>query len=98
MNMPYQLPITPHDMGRFDWDPSKRLLTAEASDLESFQIERLFNDACDEGIAILSNKTGRVVYFVLTTVDRTPDSEDIAGWNFTSIGLVRPIRVLVIND
>lgn len=91
----YEMNIPAHDLRRFDWDRESNLLVAEASDLECFAIRRLYNDACDMGIAILS-PTGTEKRFNL--VDTDVDGEgDVQGWRFNPVDGIGP-SVLVIND
>lgn len=72
----------------FTWDPTKRILVAEASDLE------LHNPgSC---IQISSHHTGRLLQFDLVKVDRSPCGEDIAGWRYRNHE--NDINVLIIND
>jgi len=74
------------------------LLVAEASDLgPGFRIERLFNDACDEGIAIRSNRTAKVVRFTLSKIQR--QDGDIVAWHFIPFDAVaKPVNVTIFND
>ena len=62
---------------------------------------RAYDDACDEGLSILSGRTGRVVRFVVTSVDM--DGDEVAGWRLEPVAedrrlVDRPTDVLVIND
>lgn len=76
---PYDLPVTPIDSALFDFDGTT--FAAEASTLQNaFSIQRLFNDACDVGIAIRSKKTDKVVRFYLHHVERNQD--EIKAWHF----------------
>lgn len=100
---PYELSIPSISLRQFDYNSANRTLVAEASDLgEHFRIRRLYNDACDEGIAILSHHTNRIQKFVLSTVDK--DSEgDVAGWWFVPAIIsgdppCKVKKVLIIND
>lgn len=92
---PYELDIPAHDLRQFDWDRENNVLVAEASDLNGFRIRRLYNDACDHGIAILS-PTGTEKRFVLTETDVDGEGE-IQGWRFNPIDGIGP-SVLIIND
>lgn len=72
----------------FTWDPTKRILVAEASDLGLYNPGRR--------IQISSHHTGRLLQFDLIKVDRSPCGEDIAGWRYHN--RERNIEVLIIND
>lgn len=82
----------------FSWHADKGLMVCEASDLRgSFRLHRLYNDACDVGIAIRSKRTGNVERFVLAKVDES--GGDVAGWNFVPVNPKCGVRrVLIIND
>lgn len=75
----------PIAMSRFTWMPESRALVAEASSLPGRgRFHRLYDDACDVGIAIRSSHTGRVVIFALHSVER--DSEgDTMWWNLRAL-------------
>lgn len=96
---PNELAVPALNMRRFTWDRAKGELVAEASDLEGFALNRLYNDACDVGIAIRSHHTGRVLRFVLVRVV-TDHEGDVLYWSFAplhgSFSNVR--RVTVLND
>ncbi len=88
-------------------EPSGRTtMVAEASDVGYRSPLRIYDDACDVGIAIRSRRTGRVVRFYLAHEDNDRSGEDIAGWWFKPIAedarklsvKDRQIDVLIIND
>ena len=56
--------------------------------------QRIYNDACDTGFWLKSEKTGYMMLFMPTEVDITNDNE-IAGWNFKS---EEGMKLLVVND
>jgi hypothetical protein len=92
----YERDIPALDLARFDWDRENNALVAEASDLGHSQlVHRLYDDACDLGIAIRSHHTGKVKRFVLAGTDKSGD--DVAGWRFNPVDGVGP-SVLIIND
>lgn len=75
---------------------SGNMLVAEASDFgPAFRIERLYNDACDVGIAIRSNRTDVVKTFALIETERR-DGELVA-WHFADTDNT-PLKVTVFND
>lgn len=47
----------------FTFIPERNVFVAEASDLPPF--ERVFDDACDEGLTLVSAKTGREIVFAV---------------------------------
>lgn len=77
---------------------------AEASTLGYSGPQRIYDDACDVGIAIRSVKTGTVVRYYLASEDAL-DADDTAGWRFLPIAederrvaACRGTTVLIIND
>src|SRR5580765_2874475 len=74
----YELPLS-----RFHWNKATKELSAEASDLDGFRIQQIWDDACDEGICIRSERTGRVERFYLTKIDF--HMGEIAGWFFKPV-------------
>ena len=90
-----ELDIPALDLRRFDWDRENNSLTAEASSLDGFAIRRLFNDAFDEGVAILS-PSGTTKRFCLTGTDEDGEGE-VQGWRFIPVDGIGP-SVLIIND
>lgn len=82
-----------------------KVLVAEASTLGYHGPRRIYDDACDVGIAIRSHRTGRLVRFYLDSEDMDHSGEDVAGWRFRPIA--EDVRrapeasrtsVLIIND
>lgn len=78
-----------------------RTLVAELSDfnLKYLAMHRIYDDACDVGIAIRSHHTGKVEIFYFDNEDRSADGEDIAGYNFKPVNQNCKVKnVLLIND
>lgn len=92
-----RIPALP--LEEFDFDVLHLSLAAEASSLGgAFKLHRLYNDTCDEGIAIRSG-TGMVERFVLRETRREPDGEVIA-WDFAPLNrsLKTVTRLTVFNN
>ena len=93
---------------RFTWHKDCNAFIAEASDLpKGFDFfSQVWNDACDAGFILVSERTGRELLFTFAYEDRHHVHEDaeIAGWNFVADpafnkGLItEPVRALIIND
>lgn len=67
--------------------------------------QRIFDDACDVGFAIVSAKTGAERIFSLSKeiVRRHADEQEVEGWEFTEMGpmgraVENPIKVTIHND
>lgn len=80
------------------------VFSAFVSDLPRFDPEQVYPDACDEGICLVSHKTGRKAWFVLSTTHVNRENE-LTHWTFvpsTEALRVDPrlgnVRVEVFND
>lgn len=69
----------PISSSRFTYVYSERMLVAEASDLGPLCFGQVWNDSCDEGLTVVSARTGREVVFVVNHVE-TRDG-DLLYWN-----------------
>jgi hypothetical protein len=70
---------TPVSSARFTWVPETRTFIAEMSDLGSF--DRVYDDACDEGLTLVSaNRPGEQIVFAVTRVERDADG-DLMYWD-----------------
>lgn len=87
---------------QFTWVPADKMFVAEASSLPRF--ERVWNDSCDEGLTIVSARTGEAVTFTVhhTEID---DEGDLLYWDLVPAAnlaaIVRGaehVRVRVYND
>lgn len=76
---------------------------AEVSELgktlnfRSFQFGRVFDDACDIGFTIVSEKTGKHAVFAMT--NRLYDTEELQAWEFVCVtpGL-QYLKATIFND
>lgn len=70
---------------------------AEISGLPGYRHSQIFQDACDEGIAIRSAKTGKELSFAYVGIDS--DGEETYGWRYECVDRnFRHLKILVIND
>ncbi len=60
----------------------KGLLIGEASDIGFRGVSRLYDDACDVGLALRNPRTGNVTRWFLITEMRDPRENEILGWSF----------------
>jgi hypothetical protein len=61
-----QLHLTPHNINVFTHVAGRQLLIADISDLgpvHKMPFEQLYDDACDDGIAVYNPKTGSTTYW-----------------------------------
>lgn len=89
---------------RFIYNNETHTFITEASDLgRNFHLGRVYDDACDEGFVIISERTGSEVTFAMDGVDEDREG-DIAGWRFVAVKYPqnyhgpRDLKVLIIND
>jgi hypothetical protein len=63
----------------FKYDPSKRLFQSNLTDTPEI-LRELWADSLELGFGIRSEKTGRIVYFVLESAVR--EQGEYVAWNF----------------
>lgn len=79
----------------FHFDKDSNVLSGYLSDMKVKPVfDRLYPDACDVGLSIVSKRTGAAKTFRLYKTDGT---EDIDGWWFNDVD-GGTLRVLIIND
>ncbi len=83
----------------FTWKGNSAV--SDVSDMHAYaspQWSQLYDDACDVGFAIESDRTGKVVRFSLGREEFSGHGEDkeVVGWNFISI--CGKYKILVVND
>jgi hypothetical protein len=79
-----QLTLVPHSTVSLYRIPAKGQLVGEASEMgirPGHQWERLYDDACDVGIALQSHKTGVTTRWYLLDTERDAEG-DITCWKF----------------
>lgn len=66
---------------------------------DGIPFEQVYNDACDEGITIISQISGQEVVFVVVDRDFNRDNE-IEGWLLEAVtpGPMKGKKILIIND
>lgn len=92
----------------FMWHKHKRTFTAEASTLRDQHLSRFFDDACDVGFIMQSERTGRRMGFILSGEQKRDG--DIIAWEFIAyelrgrhgiqfpVGNRTSLRCIVFND
>ena len=93
-----KLEINPLPLSRFRWERSTKTLAAFASDLPGFRLERLYDDACDVGIAVRSERTGAEVRFCLEREEARDG--DFLAWHFVPADRICPPadKLIIFND
>lgn len=87
--------MSQHLSSQFVWNNVSRTFTAEASELRTFSIDQLFNDAVDVGIELVSAVTSKTVKCQMIDVEHNNDG-DIDLWRFRNETL--NFDVVVFND
>jgi hypothetical protein len=81
----------------FHWDADRRMFSAEISDLgREFNFEQVYDDACDEGMTLISHRTGQAVTCAVTHVERDREG-DLLYWDLLPLGN-KCFRVRIFND
>jgi hypothetical protein len=85
------------DTDRFSWLPGERLFVAEASDLPA--LTRVWDDACDEGLTLVSHRTGQNVPVVIASEERDREG-DVRYWDLVPIDPNKRdlFKVRIFND
>jgi len=82
---------------RFRYEKSTRTFRAEASDLQGLRYcGQVWDDSCDAGFVMVSEKTGKEVPFVLCHTEFSDG--DLLYWDFTSFGITPEVRARIFND
>ena len=72
--------------------------SAEASDLRGTRLGRVYDDACDEGFTIVSEKTGKSAVFAAAD-EIIHNGGELSGWSFVCVtpGLTH-LKAVIFND
>lgn len=89
--------VTPVSTDRFVYDPERRVFSAFASDLPAFA--RVFDDACDVGLSLVSARTGRAVPVTVDGTERDAEG-DLLSWTLRPVAAADRglFAVVVFND
>lgn len=94
---------------QFHWSPDSGLFSQELSSLNvkptQSPFHQIYPDACDEGITLISEVTGKEATYYVDTIDKDGSDEDTYGWNLLptpetikKLPQLKNSRVLLIND
>lgn len=76
-----KLSLITFQSSRFTFHAEDGTLTAEASDLRDQHLQRIYDDACDVGLAVQSGKSGTVITYYLHKEHTNGDNE-ITHWEY----------------
>ena len=89
---------------QFSYNKDTRTFVAEASDLGSDPFQRIYEDAADEGVELVSHVTGKSAKFAVNSYERNDDHEFIA-WNLVPTAetirknpRMRGVTMIIFND
>lgn len=76
---------SPLSSRHFHYIPAKNMLVAEMSDFgRSFDFGRVYDDACDIGLTIRSERTGREIVFAVEHIERDREG-DLLYWTLRPV-------------
>jgi hypothetical protein len=77
---------------------SQGAMVAEISDLgPTFQMGRVYDDACDEGLTVRSERTGKLVVFAVSR--RVEREGEVLAWELESVTPgARGHKMVLFND
>jgi hypothetical protein len=91
--------LTPSQLSSSRFTFKGNTFSAEASDFgRNFDLGRVYDDACDEGFSIVSEKTGKVAVFALYNHEEDGEG-DLVSWIFHCVtpGLTH-LKAVIFND
>ena len=77
------------------WDPTNRQYTGEMSSTRGFG--RVYDDACDEGLTLVSARTGNEEVFVVVDEDRDAEG-DTRFWTLKPVNRSLDATLILFND
>jgi hypothetical protein len=75
-----QLEVTQYSSESLSHSANKALLIGDASDIGFRGLERLYDDACDVGLALRNPLTGNATRWYLKREIRDPRENELLGW------------------
>lgn len=75
-----QLAVTQYSSEGLSHSAQKALLIGEASDIGFRGLERLYDDACDVGLALVNPRTGNTTRWYLQQEIRCARENELLGW------------------
>jgi len=78
----------------FTYEADRKMFIAEASDLPISGLGRVYEDAVDTGLVLVSSRTGKEITFVVADVETR--CGDIMAWSLTST--TGGFKMTIFND
>ena len=75
-----QLNVTQYNSDTLSHNSKTMILLGEASDMQFTGFERLYDDSCDVGLALINPRSGNVTRWALATEVRDPRENELLGW------------------
>lgn len=86
---------------RFHYDKLDQMFSADISDLgKGFDFDRIYPDACDAGLILVSHKTGKAIPFYVSET-RYNDEGEVMFWRLQADSRdprIRNITMVLFND
>jgi len=100
-----RLPLPTVSSRCFHYDPETKTFSAEASELPNVNfLSPIYDDACDAGFAMVSERTGMVATFCLSHADADVEGA-VRAWRFEPVGPfggvlfgLRYVKLVIFND
>ena len=92
-----KLSIPRHNTKLFTWVADSKCFVGEASTLARPMCRPVFDDACDLGFELVSEKTGKAITVYLSKEMKNAEGE-VVSWNFTPAIGTGEFTVKVFND
>ena len=90
----------PLSSGLFMWHSEDASFSTEASELPwAFELGRVYDDSCDEGFTMISDRTGKEVVFCMEETIKDCEG-NILAWEFKSVspGFKDKFKATIFND
>lgn len=94
-----RLQLTSVNTSLFTWNPETRTFSAEASDLPNNLVRPMYDDACDLGFELVSQRTGKRCAVHLESEHRSNDEDrELTHWTFKADHHSLDLSVVIFND
>lgn len=89
---------TPVSTKQLMWFSDEHKFLADISDLgPQFKLGRVYDDACDEGLTLVSEWTGKEIVFAMHEELKNEEG-DVEGWEFKPVSNSVNLTIILFND
>lgn len=75
-----QLTLIPTDINNLQHSAQQKSFIGDITDVATHNLQRFYDDACDEGVALLNPKTGNITYWTVAHELRAGCEGELEGW------------------